>query len=153
MEKIADNETLRAAAKALTTAEAIEVFGIHPIPRRLVASLGEQAFSSALRGLTYPEEVKDIDRFLTSCALDPNEDSDHVLLATGGARACAYRGDTPEGLALVRAIAAYFLKGLASTLADVRADDAKHCSADTNAEADIVDLAKARQRFDKDGAR
>jgi hypothetical protein len=124
---------LRAASAMLATEEGADraSAGLEPIRKRLLAALVAQAFPDAPAcGLTYPEECKDISKWLLNCATAHEEESDLRLLATAGAWVAAERrGD--NSLAVVRAIAAYFVNLHGGVLADLVEDDALEAATQT----------------------
>ncbi|MBV9947061.1 MAG: hypothetical protein JOZ69_09455, partial [Myxococcales bacterium] len=111
------------AAARLATAGAREV-GVAPIAKRALAALAleARAFDKPTERLAYPDEIHDIQRWLTSCATVDDEpiDSDWRLLATAGAWVCdRYEGLERDVLDVIRTIAVYFVRQLASTAANV----------------------------------
>lgn len=120
--------TAREAAARLTDEAGAEMGadGLEPIRKRLLGALFETAFPEAApRGPAYPEEQEDIEHWLTSNAKVHEEDSANRLLATAGAWVAGERGPSPEVLAVVRALAVYFLQSRASTVADILTEETR----------------------------
>jgi hypothetical protein len=122
---------LRRGAGRLTTPEAEEIFGIDPIEQPALAAIFEAAFADAPpRGLTYPEEIKDLCDWLGSIAVrnvDGCMERDERLLALTASymsiRCEEGDRDGEAAIELVRAVATFFLRTMAATVADVEHHD------------------------------
>ena len=123
-------DELREAAALLTTEEARE-FDLTPIPKQALAAILEEAFDETEAfgdapesGLTCPNELRDLGRWLGRCALAENVfDTPLALFAMAASRlADASREDDQDAIDVVRAAAVFLLRDSAGTVALSAAD-------------------------------
>ena len=97
--------------------------GLATIRKRLLPSLAERAFGDGLapRGLLYPKELSDLQRWLTTVAsCDTTDDApDEIMLATAAAWIAGRAKEDSATLELVRVIASYLLREYADSAAKV----------------------------------